>query len=135
MCFFFQTDLSANNGTFRVFPRILPSLHSENGTEAVFEQLFSEKKLFDFKANFYRFSLIFIIFWVYTYVIFKSKRNKNNRLVASWYFKVVNYQNFTLANKIGKDCLFEDLSNIFYNFIFSENTLNNNHWGRSPTFG
>ncbi len=30
--------------------------------EAVFEQLFSEKKLFDFKANFYRFSLIFIIF-------------------------------------------------------------------------
>jgi len=30
--------------------------------EAIFEQLFSEKKLFDFKANFYRFSLIFIIF-------------------------------------------------------------------------
>ena len=60
--------------------------------------IFVEKKLFDFKANFYRFSLIFIIF--YTYVIFKSKRNKNNRLVASWYFTVANYQNFTLANKI-----------------------------------
>jgi len=30
--------------------------------EVIFEQLFSEKKLFDFKANFYRFSLIFIIF-------------------------------------------------------------------------